>query len=165
MTALWLCFLRLNVCWRTSLLQCYVSGLLDLLTLRLVRDEDTAILFRRVVIQAATHPGLESPCNNCDDHFVIRRGGRNRPSPAIYILCILAAHSRPSPQRILKSRPLRSPSAMVNLFTTLWGILKRIASQIMPLALFLSFVVWLHTRDLFYSVSNASSLHTGLRQV
>lgn len=54
---------------------------------------------------------------------------------------------------------------MVNLFTTLWGILKRIASQMMPLALFLSFVVWLHTRDLFYSVSNGSPLHTGLRQV
>jgi hypothetical protein len=43
---------------------------------------------------------------------------------------------------------------MVNFFTTLWGTFKSITGLLMGLAPFLTFVVWLHTRDLFYSIIN-----------
>ncbi|KAK7230146.1 hypothetical protein V2G26_002316 [Clonostachys chloroleuca] len=43
---------------------------------------------------------------------------------------------------------------MVNLFTTLLGIFRRLVSLSMTLAPFLIFVIWLHTRDLFFSITN-----------
>jgi hypothetical protein len=43
---------------------------------------------------------------------------------------------------------------MVNFFTTLWGTFKSIIGLLVGLAPFLTFVVWLHTRDLFYSIIN-----------
>jgi hypothetical protein len=45
---------------------------------------------------------------------------------------------------------------MVNLFTTVFGIFKRFINLSIALAPFLLFIVWLHTRDLFYSVGDPS---------
>lgn len=45
---------------------------------------------------------------------------------------------------------------MVNLFTTLLGIFKRLVSLSMALVPLLIFIILLHTRDIFYAVSDPS---------
>jgi hypothetical protein len=45
---------------------------------------------------------------------------------------------------------------MVNFFTTVVGIFTRLINLLIALAPLLSFIVWLHIRDLCYSVRDPS---------
>ncbi|EKG11399.1 hypothetical protein MPH_11494, partial [Macrophomina phaseolina MS6] len=43
---------------------------------------------------------------------------------------------------------------MVNFFTTVVGIFTRLINGLTALTSFLLFVIWLHTRDLYYTIAN-----------
>ena len=80
---------------------------------------------------------------------------RDRDSPA---LCRLGFFRRPisAHQLFLTPAPLRSSPTMVNFFTTVVGIFTRLIKLLMAKARLITFIIWLHIRDLYYCVRDRS---------